>query len=181
MDRQIYVLRVTLGEVKPAIWRRVIVPGAYTLDRLHRVIQLAMGWHDCHLHSFEAAGVQYGVPDPDGLLDVRDEMDTRLDAVAGKDSHLRYTYDFGDWWEHEILVEDVLCASPDERYPACTDGEGECPPEDVGGSSGYHRFRDAIADPAHEDHASTIEWYGDRIGDRDFDADRVTALLRRMA
>jgi hypothetical protein len=179
--RYVYYLKVMLAEVTPPVWRRIAVPGAYTLDRVHRVIQLAMGWQDCHLHSFEVASVQYGQPDPDGLLEMRDEMNARLDAVVGKDGRFVYTYDFGDWWEHQVIVDDVLVADPDERYPACLDGQGECPPEDVGGVYGYERFRAAMADPDHKDHQAMVEWYGGSIDGRDFDADRATALMRRMA
>jgi hypothetical protein len=80
MARAIIQLRITLDGVEPTVWRRVLIPGGFTLDRVHRVVQFAMGWGDRHLHVFDIDGVQYGVPDPDGLLDVRDELDTRLDA-----------------------------------------------------------------------------------------------------
>ena len=86
MARQIYQVKISLGDVIPEVWRRVALPGGYTLDRVHRAIQLAMGWQDYHLHSFEIDGIQYGQPDPDGELDLRDELDVRLDSVAGKDS-----------------------------------------------------------------------------------------------
>jgi hypothetical protein len=115
MARQIYQLKVTLQEVTPVVWRRLLVPGGYTLDRLHRAIQLAFGWQDFHLHSFEVEGVQYGQPDPTGELGLRDELDARLDAVAGKDSSFVYTYDFGDWWEHEVEVEAISLADPAHR------------------------------------------------------------------
>ena len=123
MARMIYDLRVTLEGVSPPVWRRVLVPAGYTLDRVHRVVQYAMGWSNYHLHVFEVDGVQYGVPDPDELLDVRDELDMRLDAVAKKGARLKYIYDFGDWWEHEVLVEDVLRAEPGRPYPDCLSGE----------------------------------------------------------
>jgi Plasmid pRiA4b ORF-3-like protein len=181
MSRQLYHLKVTLADVSPRVWRSVVVPGAYTLDRVHRVIQLAMGWQECHLHSFDVNGAQYGRPDDDGLLEMRDELDARLDSVVGPDGRFVYTYDFGDWWEHEVVVTDVLVAQPDERYPACTGGEGACPPEDVGGAYGYERFRAAIADPHHKDHEAMVEWYGERAVPHEFDADRATALMRRMA
>lgn len=180
MPRQIYHLSITLADVRPAVWRRVAVPGGYTLDRVHRVIQLSMGWLDGHLHSFDIGTVQYGVPDADGLLDVRDEIDTRLDAVAGKDSRFVYTYDFGDWWEHSVDVEDVLDAAPGAVYPVCTAGKGDCPPEDVGGAYGYDRFRAVMADPTHPDYEATVRWFGTRTAGRDFDPERATALLRRM-
>jgi hypothetical protein len=181
MPRQIYHLTITLGDVTPPVWRRVAVPGGYTLDRVHRVIQLAMGWQDCHLHSFDIGGAQYGQPDPDALLDLRDELDTRLDAVAAKDDRFVYTYDFGDWWEHQVAVDAVVLAEADERYPACLAGEGACPPEDVGGAYGYERFLAALADPAHPRHAEMTEWIGRPFDPAGFTPERATTLLRRMA
>jgi hypothetical protein len=180
LSRMIYDLRVTLDGVEPVVWRRVLVPGGFTLDRLHRVVQFAMGWHDRHLHVFDVDGVQYGVPDPDGLLEVRDELDARLDAVAFKGSRLRYTYDFGDWWEHEIAVEEVMPADPDGRYPMCTGGERACPPDDVGGPGGYRQFLAAYGDPAHPDHAAMRAWLGRDFDPAAFDAGPASTLLRRM-
>jgi hypothetical protein len=181
MARQIYQVKISLGDVIPEVWRRVALPGGYTLDRVHRVIQLAMGWQDYHLHSFEIDGVQYGQPDPDGELDLRDELDVRLDSVAGKDAQFLYTYDFGDWWEHEVVVEQIDPGSPDERYPICLAGENACPPEDVGGAYGYAGFLAALADPEHPEHEAMVEWIGRPFDPRHFDPDRATALLRRMA
>ncbi|WFE27584.1 plasmid pRiA4b ORF-3 family protein [Solwaraspora sp. WMMD791] len=180
MPRQIFHLLVTLAEVAPPVWRRVQVPGGYTLDRVHRVIQHAMGWQDCHLHSFEINGAQYGEPDPDGELLLRDELDTRLDAVASKGTRLRYTYDFGDWWEHDVVVEDVGAPEPDMRYPYCADGERACPPEDVGGAFGYVEFVSAIADPAHPRHTEMRGWVDRRFDPAAFDPGRATTLLRRL-
>ncbi|MBO0868833.1 MAG: plasmid pRiA4b ORF-3 family protein [Micromonosporaceae bacterium] len=181
MARQIYQLRVTLADVAPPVWRRVALPGGYTLDRLHRVIQLAMGWQDYHLHSFEIDGVQYGQPDPEGELELRDELDVRLDAIAGKDVAFRYTYDFGDWWDHDVLVEAIYPADPEERYPICLAGEQACPPEDVGGAHGYAAFLAAVADPAHPEHEAMREWIGRDFDPSRFDASLATTLLRRMA
>jgi hypothetical protein len=181
MPRQIYHLKITLADVAPPIWRRVAVPGAYTLDRVHRVIQLAMGWQDCHLHSFDIGGVSYGTPDPDALLELRDELETRLDTVVTKDARFTYTYDFGDWWEHQVVAEDVVDADPDVRYPTCLDGAGACPPEDVGGVYGYERFLAAMADPKHPEHQAMRDWIGRRFDARKFEPGRATALMRRMA
>lgn len=181
MARLIYQLKVTLTDVRPPVWRRVLIPGGFTLDRVHRVIQYAVGWRHCHLHQFDVGGAQYGVPDPDDLLDVRDELDARLDAVAVKGTRLRYTYDFGDWWEHELLVEDVLPADPDLAYPICVAGERAGPPEDVGGADGYVELLEAIADPAHARYEAMIEWLGERFDPESFDSRRATTLMRWMA
>jgi hypothetical protein len=181
MPRQIYQLRIALAEVSPPVWRRVLVPGGYTLDRLHRVIQYAMGWQDLHLHSFEIGGQQYGQPDPVGELAVRDELDARLDAVAGKGDGFRYTYDFGDWWEHEVTVEDVTHSEPDERYPVCVAGARACPPEDIGGAYGYAELLEALADWGHPRRAAMLGWLGRDFDPDEFDPDRATTLLRRLS
>jgi len=181
MPRQIFQLRISLADVMPEVWRRVALPGAYTLDRLHRVIQYAMGWQNYHLHSFEIDGNQYGEPDPEGELELRDELEARLDTVAGKDSRFVYTYDFGDWWEHEIAIEAIYPPEPDERYPLCLEGERACPPEDVGGAYGYAGFLAAIADSEHPEHAAMREWIGKRFDPAAFDHEKATTLLRRLA
>lgn len=181
MPRQIYQLKITLAEVAPPVWRRVQLPAGYTLDRVHRVIQYAMGWQGYHLHSFDIGGIQYGEPDPDGELALRDELEARLDAVAGKGDQFVYTYDFGDWWEHEVAVEDVFPAEPDEVYPLCVAGARACPPEDVGGAYGYADFLEAIADPHHPDHAEMRTWIGRPFDPDAFSASHATTLLRRLA
>jgi pRiA4b ORF-3-like protein len=180
MARQIYQLRVTLADVAPPVWRRVQLPGAYTLDRVHRVIQHAMGWMDLHLHSFEIDGVQYGEPDPEGELMLRDELEVRLDAVAAKGTRFLYTYDFGDWWEHDVVVEDVVTAEPDERYPVCVAGERACPPEDVGGGFGYAELLAALRDPTHPQHEQMRGLVRFGFDPEDFEPDRATTLVRRL-
>jgi Plasmid pRiA4b ORF-3-like protein len=180
MGRRVFQLHVTLDAVTPPIWRRLLVPAGYTLDRVHRVLQISMGWQDCHLHSFEVEGDQYGVPDPDDDLALLDELDYRLGDVVRVGTRLRYTYDFGDWWEHEVVVEGMAPADPLERYPICVAGERACPPEDVGGPEGYVEFLTAIADPGHPRHVAMWDWVGRPFDPAEFDADRVTTLLRRL-
>jgi hypothetical protein len=181
MMRQIFHLHIRLADVSPPVWRRVLVPGGYTLDRLHRVVQHALGWQNCHLHYFEVDGVQYGVPDPDGEPDLRDELDTRLDAVAGKGGVLTYVYDFGDWWQHHVLVEDVVAADADDRLPACVEGRGQCPPEDVGGPQGYAEFLAAIDDPEHPRHLEMRDWVGRDFDPDEFDPVPASVLVRRLS
>lgn len=181
MPRQIFQLRVTLDGVVPEVWRRVLVPGGYTLDRVHRVFQHAMGWSNYHLHSFDIAGTQYGEPDPDGDLGLVDELDIRLDAVIRVGDTFRYTYDYGDWWEHTVTAEAVWPADPDERYPVCLEGERACPPEDIGGAYGYGRLVAALRDEDHPEHAEMMAWFGRGIRPDAFEPELVTTLLRRMS
>jgi hypothetical protein len=181
VPRQVFQLRIALEGVTPEVWRRVLVPGGYTLDRVHRVIQHAMGWWDYHLHSFEIEGVLYGEPDPHDELRVRDELDVRLDEVARPGERFRYTYDYGDWWEHLVTVEAVWPADPDERYPVCLEGERACPPEDVGGVYGYRRLVRAMRDPQDPEHDEMLAWLGRGLDTEIFVPELVTTLLRRMA
>jgi hypothetical protein len=180
MSRQIVQLKVTLSDVMPPVWRRVLVPGGYTLDRLHKVFQVVLGWQNCHLHSFDIDRVQYGEPDPDGTLAIRDELDVRLDAVLSKGVRFRYTYDFGDWWEHDVAVEDIFGADADEHYPVCVAGERACPPEDAGGPFGYRTLLAALADPAHPEHEPMRRWLGRSFDPEAFDPARATTLARRL-
>jgi hypothetical protein len=159
----------------------LLVPGGFTLDRVSRAIQLAFGWQGYHLHSFEVGGRQYGEPDPlgEGELDLDDELDTRLDKVAELGDRFTYVYDFGDWWEHEIVVEEIGPAEFDQRYPTCVDGERAGPPEDIGGPEGYERALELLA------HATRPDPLGVRDSLAGFDPTRfespvISTLLRRM-
>jgi hypothetical protein len=91
---------------------------------------------------------------------------------------LRYEYDFGDSWEHELLVEKILPPEPGVRYPLCLKGKGACPPEDVGGVWGYDSFLEAIADPKHPEHDDMLEWVGGEFDPEAFDLDEVNEALR---
>lgn len=179
---RVLILHIELKWIKPAIWRRVAVPEKITLGKLHQVIQAAMGWTDSHLHEFEIAGENYGVPDPEGWgPPVNPEArKTLIKALCGKKT-FRYVYDFGDSWEHRIKVEKTLPAIVCPQIPYCIDGANARPPEDVGGTPGYEDFLAALADPNHPEHEAMLEWYGDDGFDPTaFDGDRVNQWLKRM-
>ena len=175
---------VTLNDVKPPVRRRVEVPLAIRLDRLHLTLQAAMGWTNSHLYEIRARDVGWGLPDPDfgdGPLDARKaRLVDVLEDVGTKT--LKYLYDFGDGWEHTVKVERIADAVPGLAYPVLIDAVGRCPPEDVGGSWGYAEFLDAIADPAHENHAEMKEWAGGSLDPKTIDvealADNVAALAK---
>ncbi|OHV56975.1 hypothetical protein BCD48_43530 [Pseudofrankia sp. BMG5.36] len=156
-------LRVTLTDTHdPEVWRRILVPAAIPLNRLHEVIQVAMGWQNYHLHEFTAGtgpDVVYGRPDPE-LPHLDDRAVTLATVVAEHGDRLGYTYDFGDYWRHEITVELHTTAKVNETYPACTAGEGACPPEDCGGTSGYEELRLILIDPDNDEHDDRLRWLG---------------------
>lgn len=159
-SNEILRLKISLvGVSKPPVWRRVLVPATMRLNRLHDVMQVAMGWHDGHLHAFEAGGVDYGPRDPE--LDHVDERRVSIgDLLRDSGDRMRYVYDFGDYWQHDVVVEKVLAAEPGASYPVCLAGKGQCPPEDCGGVWGYADLRETLADPTHEEHADMLEWLG---------------------
>lgn len=181
-DAPIYQLKVTLDETDPPIWRRVLVPGDMTLPKLHRVLQVVMGWYDSHLHQFKAGGASYGVPDPEfPELDTKNERSVRLSQLAPRDKdRFIYEYDFGDSWEHEIVVEQILPAAPGAQYPICVEGKRACPPEDCGGVWGYESFLEAISDRDHPEHDDMLRWAGGAFDPEAFDLSRVNAQLRRI-
>jgi len=130
----IYRLKVSLRGIRPPIWRRFQVPADMTLRKLHDCLQEVMGWTDSHLHQFEAGGVIYGTPDADFGVATINETRARLEQVLRRPKdRLTYEYDFGDGWEHDVVLEGILPPAPAARYPIVEDGKRACPPEDCGG------------------------------------------------
>jgi len=178
---QIYQLKITLRESRPPIWRRFQVRSDVTLAKLHRVIQEVMGWLDGHLHQFIVGRISYGVPDPDDLSGMRDERKMRLDQILSVPGRrIVYEYDFGDGWEHEIVLEKILSPDPKARYPRCLDGARACPPEDSGGIYGYADFLEAIKNPDHEEHEEMLEWIGGEFDAEAFDLKAVNQSLKSI-
>lgn len=173
----VLTLDVELSDVEPRVWRRIEVPDTYSFYELHVAIQDAMGWQDYHLHEFRVdrgggRPLRIGFPDDD----VPAEDDTVLgwfvavaDHLGAPGAHVRYVYDFGDGWRHDVRF--VARAPRVERtaYPRCMDGARACPPEDVGGVPGYFDFLCAIRDSTHEEHERMIEWSGGRYDPLAFD------------
>lgn len=160
-------IKVTLLDIDPPVWRRLLVPATIRLDRLDRVIQAAMGWTNSHLHMFIHPSGHYGIPDPD--LPLHDERHATLRDLAGREGDaFGYEYDLGDSWEHEVLLEKLLPAEPGGRYLTCLAGARACPPEDCGGTPGYAELIDTLADPNHPDHHDMLSWLGIEKG-TDFD------------
>lgn len=118
-----------------------------------------MGWTDTHLHVFSTAAGDYGVSDPE--LGFRDERNARLDQFLRRQGdRIRYAYDFGDGWEHDIVLEKRADRALGEQLPACVAGKGACPPEDCGGPWGYADLKNALTDPRHGDHDRMLDWLG---------------------
>lgn len=176
-----HVLRVTLLDVSPRVWRELRVPSALGLGGLHRVLQIAMGWEDVHLHEWRVGDLTYGNPDEESWGEsLADETAAVLASVAPQDSSFRYVYDLGDGWEH--LVE-VLAVDPYDGQVApvaCLDGARAAPPEDCGGPIGYEHLLDALADPADEEHEELQVWAGEGFDPSFFDREAVNLRLEPL-
>jgi hypothetical protein len=189
VPHEVFQLKATLLGTMPPIWRRLLVPANLTLAQLHDVLQAAMGWQDCHMHEFCAGRRHFGKPNPEdrlmGMPPMEDERTVHLSDILGRvGAKAIYTYDFGDSWEHGILLEKRLPADPGTAYPVCTGGERACPPEDCGGIGGFYNLLDALGDPTHEQHDELQDWVGDTYDPEVFSIDDVnrmlTPLRRRM-
>ncbi|WER50547.1 plasmid pRiA4b ORF-3 family protein [Cupriavidus sp. WKF15] len=181
MPKTASILRIELLDVKPLVWRRIVVPVNIQLPKLHKIIQAVMGWEDSDLHLFNIGGTSYGVLDDEFPDDhALPEKAVRLSKVLGSDTEFEYQYDFGDNWQHRIVVEAIGVPDLALTLPVCLAGENACPPEDVGGVSGYDRFREALADPENEEHLDYRTWVGGIFDPAGFDVNAVNSRLRAI-
>ena len=163
-------LRVTLAGVDgPPVWRQVVIPAGYTLDRVHGVIQAAMGWQNSHLHMFRIAGREYGPAYLDDELETLDEKQFRIGDLVKTGDLAGYEYDFGDGWEHEVAVEAGAAADAATVYPECIAGEGACPPEDCGGPGGFAELKELLAGPPSLERKEMRVWAGEDYDPAHFD------------
>ncbi|KAF3980562.1 MAG: plasmid pRiA4b ORF-3 family protein [Methylococcales symbiont of Iophon sp. n. MRB-2018] len=178
--RSIYQLKVTLIGSKPPVWRRILVPSNIALGKLHLVLQISMGWTNSHIHQYISDGVFYGIQDDDFGFDmeVGNEDKYKLSQLlkSEKDS-LKYEYDFGDGWEHKVLLEKVLPFDKSNQAPLCIKGERACPPEDCGGILGYQELLETLSNPNDSEYKSMLEWLGDDFDSEDLDIEEINKML----
>ncbi len=180
-QRVVYQIKVTLKGTKPPIWRRIQVASDATLANLHDILQSVMGWEGYHLYQFLIDGIEYGDPNLLDELEAENARTATLNTlVRGEKFKFIYEYDFGDGWEHEILVEKMLALDKGKQYPLCITGKRACPPEDCGGIWGYADFLEAIQDPKHPEHDEMVEWVGGEFDPTAFDADEVNLELQQL-
>lgn len=174
-----YLLKIKLCDIKPTVWRRFVVPADVTLDVLHEIIQVVMGWENYHLHRFSIDGRNYmpgeacedtgGLPESEHML---------VQVAQQKGAKLHYEYDLGDCWEHEITVESTDYSDPYWQYPVyCIAGAMACPPEDSGGCGGYENVCEVLADKNHPEHQLIVRWLGDDYDRTSWDIDEVNKVF----
>jgi hypothetical protein len=150
------------------------------MAKLSEMLLAAMGWTNSHLHAFRVGEKRYGMnfdEYPDGEID--EKSVTILQALRDE-RRFTYEYDFGDGWEHDVVIEELTWSYFGLKFAVCIDGQNACPPEDVGGTGGYVEFLEAISDPTHEEHESYLEWAGGSFDPAEFDLANVNALLQKV-
>jgi len=178
-----YQFKVILNGIEPEVWRRIVVPASYSFWDLHVAIQDSMGWLDYHLHSFRiphpdtGRTCPIGIPDDDAFRDDAGFLPgweiPLAEYFRQPGDRADYEYDFGDGWEHEVILERVSARVPKAKYPACLDGARACPPEDCGGIPGYEQMLKVLHDPTHEEHESMLQWVGGGYDPAEFDPTKV--------
>lgn len=180
----IYQIQIALKGSKPKIWRRVLVPSDTLLYNFHKIIQTTMGWTNSHLHQFVKGNVFYSVKYPDDEMWSMNDIDYRKkklrirDLLTFEKEKIIYEYDFGDSWQHEIILEKILPPDNTKEYPICVSGKRNCPPEDCGGVWGYAEMLEILSQPDHEDYDDTLEWLGEEFDPEYFNKDEINELLR---
>lgn len=184
MDKLIYQLKIVLNGSRPMIWRRILVEEDVLLSDLHKIIQSSMGWTNSHLHQFIKDNTFYSAKIPGENMRFRSnkvdykgiKLNKLLRLVNDK---IIYVYDFGDDWWHEILLEKILKPDVSVKYPVCTGGAMNCPPEDIGGIARYKEMIKALRNPDNEEYESYISWPGGNFDHKHFDINRVNTLLAK--
>jgi Plasmid pRiA4b ORF-3-like protein len=173
-------LRISLADHLPTIWRRLVVPGEIRLSKLHSIFQAAMGWEGHHLHLFQIGDASYGRLDDELDDDDLDEDSVQLSEVVRAPMRFSYQYDFGDDWQHEVVVESIGPVPLVLKWAVCLDGQRACPPEDCGGTGGFQRFLDAVGHAEHADHDELVEWFGRPFDPEGFTVAGANAALQRV-
>lgn len=169
-DNLVYQLHIKILGSNPEIWRRVIVPVNFSFAMLHSIIQSSFSWENEHLHMFVLPIVaedgqedrlhfepqnEYGENVFMGSLD---EEEHYIKDYLNVGDQFRYDYDFGDDWQHQILVEGLLIKQKKQKYPVCVDGENHAPFEDIGGVPGFTQAIKILAEPTHPEHKELKSW-----------------------
>ena len=178
MAQQIYQIQISLKGFTPKIWRRVLINSDITLVDFHKIIQTTMGWSNSHLHQFEK-GREYYAPKDFELEDAIDSKKIKLTSLLKTEKDkIKYEYDFGDGWEHDIVLEKILPFDKTINLPSCIKGNGNCPPEDCGGVWGYADLLKIISNPKNKEYNEMIEWLGEGFDPDYFDIEEINEMLK---
>jgi Plasmid pRiA4b ORF-3-like protein len=173
----VHTLKLSLRDVRPLVWRRVVVASETPLPKVAHLFVAVMGWEGYHLHQFDVGGVLFGPADDDADYQLDERSAVLKHLLPSVKSKLRWDYDFGDGWEHDVVVEAIETPRSDARYPVCLDGRRACPPEDCGGPGGYARLLAALKNPDDPERDEYVQWLRKGFIPAAFD---VVAANRRL-
>lgn len=171
----LYKIRISLQNVKPEIWRSFIVSASVTLEKLNDIIQNVMGWDFSHLYSFTIKGNDYEGETPFGSKRLSKIKLGHFNLVVK--NKFQYLYDFGDSWEHELIIEEILDVTPESLSPVCLDGANCCPPEDCGGAWEYMEILKAYKKKNFKN-TEIFEWMGEDFNPESFDVKSINDLIK---
>jgi hypothetical protein len=175
----IYQFKITLNGIRPPIWRRFQVKSDITFHQFHSILQKVMGWYNVHLYHFDLGFT--GITDAEFAAEFDDGIaqKTKLNRyIREEKDKFRYEYDFGDGWDHTVILEKILPPEKGVRYPRCIKGKRACPPEDCGGVWGYAELLEILADPNNPEHDEYLEWLGGDFDPEAFDLDKINRRLQ---
>ncbi|EKE02169.1 MAG: plasmid pRiA4b ORF-3 family protein [uncultured bacterium] len=196
---QVLQLKITLEGIDPPIWRRFLIDDSINFKKLHKIIQIIMGWEDYHLYNFQIDKITYieasqdsknqfavdamwsGFKSGSEKKKYKDNEAIVSDFINKEKQKILYTYDFGDSWEHLINVEKIFPKEADKKYPLCIDGARACPPEDCGGIWGYQELLEILKDPRHPEYEERIEeWLGGDFDPEEFNLENINKKLKNI-
>ncbi len=180
-------LKVVLLDSEPPVWRRIQVPGDASLDWLHAVLQVAIGWTNSHLHQFRVgedcySDTRHHFAEFEDDPEILEERKFTLRQIAPREQDaFGYEYDFGDSWEHQITVEKILPPDAAASTTAlCLDGARACPPEDCGGVWGYDNLLKILKNRKHPEYKTMKAWLGLAFDAEAFDVRKTNLWLRKL-
>ncbi|MBR9656752.1 plasmid pRiA4b ORF-3 family protein [Bacillus cereus] len=181
VEPAIYQFKITLKGIRPPIWRRFLIHSEVTFKEFHNIIQVVMGWENCHLYNFYANDSY--IEEQGDAINMFASSRAKYDAadiqigefITEEKQKCLYTYDFGDGWEHEIVLEKILPPDENTIVPRCKKGKRACPPEDCGGPYMYNEIQKALRGEGEIDEGLR-EWLGE-FDSEEFDVDEVNEML----
>ncbi len=183
MTKKTYQIQILLRGSNPKIWRRVLIPSDLLLSDFHKIIQTTMGWTNSHLHQFIKDRTFYTrrMADDDfwGEKDNVDYLKIKISDLLKKEKdRIINEYDFGDSWEHDIILEKINNNGVNENIPTCLTGKNNCPPEDCGGIWGYSDMLEILKHPDNEEYEEYVEWLGEEFDPKYFDKNEINEMLK---
>ncbi|MGD9994708.1 MAG: plasmid pRiA4b ORF-3 family protein [Salinivirgaceae bacterium] len=179
MTKKLYQIQLVLNGISPKIWRRILVNSDVLLVDLHRIIQTTMGWTNSHLHLFSDGTEEYS-PREFEVEYAKDSRTVKLDEILQEENaKVVYEYDFGDGWEHTLILEKILPLDDQMQVPQCIAGKRNCPPEDCGGIYGYAEMLNVLKQPDHEEYESYFEWLGEKFDPDNFNKEAINKMLKK--